>query len=336
MAIDGTVRVGIYGTGRFANRTHIPNLQKLDQVDVVAVCDVNEEALAETANAFDISQRYTDAYEMLERANLDVLYSVVPGYVRTDVEIKAVEKGIHLFSEKPQTTQMAVARAIDEAVEKAGVLNTVGFRERYRPLFQEAKRLLSDRDIVHAHFHRAAGRWGGRVGSGDHWQHDFDKHGGMAFDWGVHALDYIRFMTGLNAVRAQAFYDMRDGFARSCSFNFQMDKGATAAMTFITAEGTGGNNRPWFTFYFDGGYLETYGYDRIEMNGEVVFKGEGFDPWFEQTRVFIDAVKTGDGSAVLNDYHDGLFSLGPILAGWQSSRREGELIDVSGFMKEEA
>lgn len=333
MAVDGKVRVGIYGTGKFANRTHIPNLQKLADVDVVAVCDVNDKALVETADAFDIAQRYTDAYEMLDKGDLDVLYSVVPAFVRTDVEIAAVEKGIHLFSEKPQSTHMSVVRAIDLAVKNAGVLNTVGFRERYRPLFQEAKRLLADKDIVHTHFHRAAGDWGRGSGPSGGWQQDFEKHGGMAFDWGVHAMDYTRFMTGLNAVRAQAFYDMADGYARSCSFNFEMDNGATTAMNFITAEGTNGNNRPWFTFYFEGGYLETYGYDRIVMNGEVVFEGEKFDPWFEQTRVFIEAVKTGDGSGIMNDYHDGLFSLGPILAGWESSRRHGEMMHVADYME---
>ena len=333
MATDGDVRVGVYGTGSFANKTHIPNLQKLDGVDVVAVCDVNEDALAETANSFDIAQRYTNAYEMLEQAELDVLYSVVPGFVRNDVEIKAVEKGIHLFSEKPQTTRMSVARAIDVAVQKAGVLNTVGFRERYRPLFQEAKRLLADKDVVHTHFHRASGGWGRRPHAPGSWQNDFDKHGGMAFDWGVHAMDYTRFMTGLNPVRAQAFYNMGEGYARSCAFNFEMDNGATTEMTFITAKGTDGNKRPWFTFYFEGGYLETYGYDRIVMNGEVVFKGEDFDPWFEQSRVFIDAVKTGDGSGILNNYHDGLFSLCPILAGWESSRQKGAVIDVAQFME---
>jgi predicted dehydrogenase len=228
---------------------------------------------------------------------------------------------------------MSVVRAIDEAVTKAGVLNSVGFRERYRPLFQEAKRLLADKDIVHTHFHRAVGNRFRHSNASVGWHQDFDKHGGLAFDWGVHAMDYTRFMTGLDAVRAQAFYNMQDGHARSCTFNFQMNTGATTTMTFMSAEGTSGNNRPWFTFYFDGGYLETYGYDRIEMNGEVVFKGEDFDPWFEQAGIFIDAVKTGDGSAILNDYHDGLFSLGPILAGWESSRRDGALVDVSEFME---
>lgn len=334
MAVDGQVKVGIYGTGRFANRTHIPNLQKLDDVDVVAVCDVNEEALRETADTFGIPNCYTRAYEMLEQTDLDVLYSVVPAFVRSDVEIKAVEKGIHLFSEKPQSTQMSVVRAIDAAVQKSGVLSSVGFRERYRPLFQEAKRLLADKDIVHTHFHRCVGNRFLRSNASVGWHQDFDKHGGVAFDWGVHAMDYTRFMTGLNAVRAQSFYDMRkEGYARSCSFNFQLDSGATTTMTFLTADGTNGNNRPWFTFYFDGGYLETYGYDRIVMNGEVVFEGEDFDPWFEQTRVFIEAVKTGDGSGILNDYHDGLFSLGPILAGWESSRQAGKLFDVAKFME---
>jgi hypothetical protein len=35
----------------------------------------------------------------------------------------------------------------------------------------------------------------------------------------------------------------------------------------------------------------------------------------------------------LNDYHDGLFSLGPILAGWESSRKHGELMNVADFME---
>ena len=35
---------------------------------------------------------------------------------------------------------------------------------------------------------------------------------------------------------------------------------------------------------------------------------------------------------LLNDYHDGLYSLAPILAGWESARRGGEIIDLAGFM----
>ena len=46
---DRSVRVGIYGTGSWANRTHIPNLLKLEDVELVALCDRNPENLANTA-----------------------------------------------------------------------------------------------------------------------------------------------------------------------------------------------------------------------------------------------------------------------------------------------
>ena len=35
----------------------------------------------------------------------------------------------------------------------------------------------------------------------------------------------------------------------------------------------------------------------------------------------------------INDYHDGLFSLAPVLAGWESARRQGECMDVAAFME---
>ena len=44
------LRVGIYGAGSFANRTHIPNLHGLQGVAIVALADVNAEALATSAS----------------------------------------------------------------------------------------------------------------------------------------------------------------------------------------------------------------------------------------------------------------------------------------------
>ena len=51
---DRPVRVGVYGTGSWANRTHIPNLLELDGVELVALCDIDAEARAATADKFGI------------------------------------------------------------------------------------------------------------------------------------------------------------------------------------------------------------------------------------------------------------------------------------------
>ena len=47
---------------------------------------------------------------------------------------------------------MSVAIEIHDSIKAAGVLSSVGFRERYRPIFQRAKDFLSDKTVVHCQF----------------------------------------------------------------------------------------------------------------------------------------------------------------------------------------
>ena len=108
--------------------------------------------------------------------------------------------------------------------------------------------------------------------------------------------------------------------------------GATATLAFVSA-GPVPPAEPWFTIFYEGGYLAIFGYERIEENGAVVYEAAQFDPWFEQDRVFVEAVRSGDGRALLNDYADGLLSLAPVLAGWSSSARGGQPIDVPAFIR---
>ena len=333
MSTTPRVRVAFYGCGNFANRTRIPNVLQTHSVDIVAVCDSNLQAAQETASRFKIPCVYQDAYEMLDTEAIDVLYSIVPAYVRTDVEVTAAEKGIHIFSEKPQALTMQVAHRINNAIQQAGVMSTVGFRERYRPIFQEARQYLNDKEIVHVRFQGFGGLPPSTAGGPKTWWEEMDKSGGQALDWGVHATDYSRFMTGLNVVKAQAFYCERPAYANalSTSFNYCFENGATMTLNFVAA-GSGPKDEPRFTIFYEGGCLEIHGYEKIVVNNEVLYEAAEFDPWLEQDKTFIRAVQSGDPSLLLNDYHDGLFSLAPILAGWESSRRGGECMDMVSFM----
>ena len=120
---------------------------------MVAVCDIVEENAHQAAADFGISGIYTDGHEMVKKESLDALWSTVVATAREDgVEVAAAEKGIHLFIEKPQAMDMGIAYQIDDAIRRSWVFSTVCFRERYRPIFQEAKRLLRDKKIVHIRF----------------------------------------------------------------------------------------------------------------------------------------------------------------------------------------
>ena len=335
MSTAQRVRVAFYGCGNFANRTRIPNLLQTNSADIVAACDRNSQAAQETAERFNIPSVYQDAHEMLDTEALDVLYSIVPAYARTDVESTAAKKGIHIFSEKPQALTMQVAHRINDAIRQAGVISTVGFRERYRPIFQEARRYLSDKQVVHVRFQSFGGLPPSTEGGPKTWWEEMAKSGGSALDWGVHATDYTRFMTGLNVAKSQAFYCERPAYANalSTSFNYCFENGATMTLNFVAA-GSSPQAEPRFTIFYEGGCLEIHGYERIVVNGEVLYHADEFDPWLEQDKTFIRAVQSADPSLLQSDYSDGLFSLAPILAGWESSRRGGACMDVATFMND--
>ncbi len=332
------VKVAFYGCGGFAQKTRLPNILAQDNAEVVALSDVNTEMLEKTA-ALCGARTYTDAHEMLEKEAIDVLYSIVPAFARTDVEVLAAQKGIHLFSEKPQVLDMELGRKIERAISTAGIISTVGVRERYRPLFQEAKKWLADKQVVHARF-QSLGRLPNISGSRENWYGDVNKSGGTALDWGVHATDYLRFMSGLEVAQAQAFYHQPEPYTLplSSSIHYGFDNGATATLTFlstmgehVSGHGTPGKE-PWFTVFYQGGYLAIYGYERLVVDGETVYEAEPFDPWLEQDRIFIAAVQKDDAAELLSDYRDALYSLGPVLAAWDSARRGGQCVKMDAFM----
>ena len=67
--------------------------------------------------------------------------------------------------------------------------------------------------------------------------------------------------------------------------------------------------------------------------GEGLYQADEFDPWLEQDKTFIRAVQSGDASLLQSDYYDGLFSLAPILAGWESfSARRRMVLIFAAFM----
>jgi predicted dehydrogenase len=334
------IRVGFYGTGGIARHTHIPILQDLPGVKITAICDASEETLQEIGDTHAIApeHRYRDGIEMLEKEDLDVLFSCVPAFARTNVEVAAVEKGLHLFSEKPQAIDLETALRIDQAVRDAGVISTVGFRERHRPMFHRIREFLADKEIVHAQTTLSRPR-----GTTKGWLKNEDQSGGFLLEWGCHALDYTRYMTSRNVTHAQAFMFRPEGREESLSFsvNFRFDNGGTKNINSATfhPEGEFSEGRrsvPMFSIYYLGGRIDIYREGgkkwSYELNGEPV-ETEAFDPWTEHDRVFIEAIQSGDTSQLRNDYTDGLGTIGPLLAAIESNKSGGHAIEMEAFMK---
>jgi predicted dehydrogenase len=218
------------------------------------------------------------------------------------------------------------------------VLSTVGFRERYRPLFQRARRHLADKDVVHVDF-RAIYRLREPRRRKEAMPPD-RLPSSMLMSWGVHAVDYIRFVTGLNVARVQAFHQQPAPYLIPIahSVHAQLTNGAAASITFARAADTLPRETPFFDVYYRGGLLSLgrHGFSTwsLRIDGESVVDDDDFDPWFEQDRAFIEAIRTGNAALILNDYHDGLLSLAPVLAARRSAHGSGETVEIAPFIQE--
>jgi predicted dehydrogenase len=100
--------------------------------DVVAVCDPSPNAREKVAAEHGL-HGYASHEEMFAAEELDAVVVATPDPTHAGPALAAAEAGLHLMVEKPLATSVADARAITDAVERAGVKCMLGFENRWNP-----------------------------------------------------------------------------------------------------------------------------------------------------------------------------------------------------------
>ena len=98
------VRVGFIGAGHLATHVHYPSLDELDTASLVAITDIDESRLLATANLYNVSGRYTNHRDMLNKEQLDAVYVVMPPQLLHDIVIDCLDAAKHVIVEKPPGT----------------------------------------------------------------------------------------------------------------------------------------------------------------------------------------------------------------------------------------
>ncbi|MDA0747645.1 MAG: Gfo/Idh/MocA family oxidoreductase [bacterium] len=121
----GVIGLGIMGT----NVTQV--LERNPQVELAALCTLNKKKLEKAQKQFGVSQGYTDYREMLEKADLDIVYIATPDWAHLDPVIDSLEAGCHVHVEKPMTTDLGEATKIVEKVKSTGMKLQVSYNHRW-------------------------------------------------------------------------------------------------------------------------------------------------------------------------------------------------------------
>jgi len=192
------LKVAVAGVGSFTQRVLVPGLIACPEAEVVAVFGPTVEKTRKFASELGIPKAYSDYERMLDEARPEAVVVATPNDVHAPMALAAIQRGMHVFCEKPLGLTVAEAEQMTEAARVAGVRTAVNFTYRSTNVMRHVRQLMDE----------------GRLGTPYHFNIDFwqnvradpsvpigyrmlrERGGGALLDIGVHMMDLIRWLFG--------------------------------------------------------------------------------------------------------------------------------------------
>lgn len=318
------LKVGFIGVGGIA-AVHLKNLASNEDADITAVCDIVEANAKRVAEEHSAAA-YTEADNMLENEELDVIFLCVPPFAHGDLEEKIVARGIHLMVEKPVGLSMEEARAKQGVIQQAGVICATGYCLRYLDTVQKAKAYLADKEIAMVRGHYIS------TFVETPWYRTMSKSGGQLVEQATHIADLIRYLGGdIDKVYANMALKVSNDIEN-------IDIPDVTSVSFTFENGAVGHLDCSFTQTDHRMGVELLGKDfRVVIDGtsltilekdNVVTTNSEVDFYEEQDKAFIEAIVTGNTDKILSDYTNGLKTLEFTLAA-NESQANGNVISIT-------
>ena len=190
----GKIKVGIIGCGNIS-QYHLQGYAALDDVEIYALCDINEDNLKNRGEMFGVTRLYTDYNEMLKLEELDAVSICTWNAAHKECTVAALKAGKHVLCEKPTAMNRAEALEMQKAAEESGKILMIGFVRRHGndcavlKDFIEAGS-LGDIYYAKATYLRRNGNPGGWFGNKEL------SGGGPLIDLGVHVIDLVKYLMG--------------------------------------------------------------------------------------------------------------------------------------------
>lgn len=135
------IRTAIVGCGGIA-RVHAESVASMKEHRLTAFADSKKERAEEFARTYG-GNAYSSLEEMLSKEKIDVLHVCTPHYLHVPMSIQALEKGIHVYQEKPAAISPEQYQELCRAVKKSDARLAISYQNRYNTCMQKAKELLT-------------------------------------------------------------------------------------------------------------------------------------------------------------------------------------------------
>jgi predicted dehydrogenase len=194
------VKVAVIGAGSISEM-HLKSYQSNPNVELYAICDLNEERARVKADKYGISRVYTDYKELLADSAVDAVSICTWNNSHAPISIAALDAGKNVLTEKPLCKTVAEALAVEEAVRRSGKTLQVGFVRRYASNTSIVKSFLDNGELGEIYYAKASCIR--RLGNPGGWFSDVERSGGgPLIDVGVHVIDLCWYLMGRPKVKS--------------------------------------------------------------------------------------------------------------------------------------
>ncbi|HMS64632.1 MAG TPA: Gfo/Idh/MocA family oxidoreductase [Ignavibacteria bacterium] len=202
-------KIGIVGLGGVAQIIHLPILSKMEDVEIVAVCDSEYSKAKNIAAKYNVSKHYKDVDKMLEE-NPEMSAVIISTQTNThkDIAIKCLEADKDILVEKPIARNLKEAKEIVDTAKKYKKKVMVGMNNRFRNDIMMQRTFTKAKEIGEVFYIKAG--WVKPQSSNQRWVLEKEKSGGGVFvDNGIAMLDLGLWIFGfpeVNSVTATNYF----------------------------------------------------------------------------------------------------------------------------------
>ncbi len=191
-----TIRYGIIGFGRFAEKAIAPAIRRARNSEVVGLQKRSAEEARKKADECSIPLAFSSVDDLVRHPDIDAVFIVSANAAHCPETVAAANAGKHVIVEKPMALSAREAQAMIDACASNGVKLMVGHMVRLSPLVRRAKELIAAGRIGSVKAARAEFIYDARV---SHRKWLIDRAvagGGPVVDVGVHCFDTLRYVLG--------------------------------------------------------------------------------------------------------------------------------------------
>lgn len=194
------IRIGVIGVGMIGG-SHLRAYADIPEAEVVALCDIDEAALARRSAEFGVERTFTAFRDLLACDDIDAVDVCLHNNKHAPVTITAFEAGKDVYCEKPMAGSWYDARAMYDAARQTGRKLHIQLGTLYSPEHRAAKRMIEAGLLGKLYYARSLGhRRRGRVWVDGYGTPPFvsreEAAGGALYDMGIYHLAQVMDLLG--------------------------------------------------------------------------------------------------------------------------------------------